>query len=160
MNPEVLAKLNAFRDKASALGREADELAAEIAGLVATENQRRLDRGRGSLLSISAERMGRVCEAVQRAAGFVPSDLEFKALALADDPDALYGRLREAVKSLGPSDRKGFARGKAVFDFEKKSLSSTETTAVLQWRVRRQPDEPVSYRNQQTSVGVIGFESR
>lgn len=79
-----------------------------------------------------------------------------KAIALGDDPEALLDRLRETADFL--ESRLGTLFRpikKCRFDFENKRLYSIEEELYLQWQLRCKPDEPISYRNQQTNRGVV-----
>lgn len=76
---------------------------------------------------------------------------EQKALAIGNDKKLLLKRLNEAKACLNNEGKKLFQS--CTYDFENKRLVGNG--AVLQWRVRRYPDQPESYENQQTSVGVV-----
>jgi len=78
------------------------------------------------------------------------SENEKKALALASDPAALLKRLQEARSVL--TDRRRFGKGR--FDFAGRRLIGSNGLA-LQWRTRMEPDQPESYRNQQTTRGCV-----
>lgn len=75
---------------------------------------------------------------------------ERAALALASDPAALRRRLQEARSVM--TDRKRFGKGR--FDFAGRRLIGDNSLA-LQWLTRLEPDQPESYRNQQTNRGCV-----
>jgi hypothetical protein len=64
---------------------------------------------------------------------------------------ALRKRLDEAVSVM--KDKSIFKN--AIFDFENKRLITREGKWILQWKIRKYPDKPISYENQQTSVGTV-----
>ena len=74
------------------------------------------------------------------------------ALALASNPAKLRKRLHEARSVLTAVGRKAFGRGR--FDFHGRRLIGNNGLA-LQWLTRPEPDQPVNYRNQQTTVGCV-----
>ncbi len=76
--------------------------------------------------------------------------IEQRALAIANNRTALRKRLNEARSVL--TNPRQFGRGK--FDFEKKRLIGDNGLA-LQWLLRPEPDQPPSYRNQQTNQGTV-----
>lgn len=78
---------------------------------------------------------------------------EDAARAVGDDPKLLEKRLMEAVGIL--KDRAEFKD--ATFDFDNKRLVG-KNGAVLQWRLRNNPDKPVAYENQQTNRGGVYYE--
>jgi uncharacterized protein (TIGR02594 family) len=82
-----------------------------------------------------------------------PTELELKAAAIGDDPAALKKRLNEAKSVLSNLAKKKMGAGK--LDLENKRLIADDGSFALQWRVRRSPSEPISYENQQTSIGVV-----
>lgn len=47
-----------------------------------------------------------------------------------------------------------FGKG-ASFDFDNKRIVSSDGKLALQWMLRDRPDQPESYRNQQTNQGVV-----
>ena len=75
---------------------------------------------------------------------------EQEAFAVASKPVALRKRLLEARGVL--TDRKQF--GKGTFDFAHRRLIGDNGLA-LQWSPRMEPDQPISYRNQQTTRGCV-----
>ena len=81
------------------------------------------------------------------------STAEEKARALGSDPVALAARLLMTVDCLLPQDRRRFKS--ARFDFEAKSLIGDG--ARLTWRMRRYPEQPEHYHNQQSSVGYVAL---
>jgi hypothetical protein len=78
--------------------------------------------------------------------------IEEKARAVGDNPVELLRRLRSAEQMLMPRHREKFRQPR--FSFKEKRLYG-QRGYYLQWTVRRHPDEPVSYYNQQTSVGTV-----
>jgi hypothetical protein len=79
------------------------------------------------------------------------------ALALGGDKVALRRRLYEARALLSKWALAYFSpREVCAFDFEKKRLVGLDGY-YLQWQIRRNPDEPDSYENQQTSVGSVSL---
>ena len=78
--------------------------------------------------------------------------LEQVAVTVGENRKQLRQRLMEARAVLVREIREGFGKGK--FDFERKQLVG-ENGFVLQWLVREWPDQPVSYKNQQTSRGTV-----
>jgi len=84
--------------------------------------------------------------------------LEQKAMAIRNSRPALRALFKETLSCLYPEDRRAF-KG-ARLDFDKARLVSADGCLFLQWRLRNNPDEPESYRNQQTSRGsVMLFET-
>ena len=75
---------------------------------------------------------------------------------LSEDRKWLKQRLLRAKGCLGDPARKAFAPWK--FDFRKKQLKGKGV--VLQWQTRLHPTRPVSYRNQQTSIGIVVLKRR
>lgn len=78
--------------------------------------------------------------------------LEQIAETVGDNRKQLRNRLMEAKAVLADPIRKGF--GKGTFDFEKKQLVG-DNGYVLQWQIRLHPDQPPSFKNQQTSRGAV-----
>ena len=86
------------------------------------------------------------------------STLEQKAMSIRNSRPALLARFKETLSCLCPEDRRAF-KG-ARLDFDAARLVSVDGRLILQWRLRNNPDMPVSYRNQQTSRGsVMLFEA-
>lgn len=77
--------------------------------------------------------------------------LEEKAIATGQNKTKLKKRLMEAKSVLNNEATKLFKNSK--FDFENKKLIGDGYS--LQWRVRKDPNKPESYENQQTSVGTV-----
>lgn len=80
------------------------------------------------------------------------SELEKKAMALGEDEQQLETRLQSARYLLIDEYRPYFR--KPTYDFAGKRLVGSEGY-VLQWKLRRNPDAPENYENQQTSVGIV-----
>jgi len=74
------------------------------------------------------------------------SEAEKQAIALGNDKKALRKRLNEGARILT-----GKSPSKWVMDFDKKTLSGDGYT--VQWVVRQDIGKPISYHNQQTTVG-------
>lgn len=79
---------------------------------------------------------------------------EARARLVGDDPEALLWRLKDCVSCLSKGTRTKLAHAK--FDFENKRLVGDGV--ALQWKLRERPDDPVSYRNQQTNIGIVVVE--
>lgn len=82
------------------------------------------------------------------------SAAEARALALGDDATALRRRLEQAASDLRPELRARMRR--PAFDPITRTL--TGDGLRLWWQLRRRPDLPESYDNQQTSTGYIIVE--
>ena len=80
-------------------------------------------------------------------------EVEDRARAIGESRVLLLRRLKEARLVLNTPGREGFQ--KLIFDFANKRLISDDGTLALQLLVRRFPNEPVGYENQQTSTGVV-----
>lgn len=80
-------------------------------------------------------------------------DNETKARIIGNSPAKLKKRLTDTRSLLQDDARKKF--GKGSFDYTHKRLISDDGTWALQWAMRRDPDSPESYENQQTSVGTV-----
>ena len=81
------------------------------------------------------------------------TDPEEQARAIGESKTLLKKRLLEARSVLNTEGRKAFR--KYTFDFDNKRLVSEDGKLVLQWRVRRHPSWPESYKNQQTNTGTV-----
>ena len=79
--------------------------------------------------------------------------LEEQAIMLSLDKKQLYRRMREAVSVMSDWLQPHFAVKATRFDFEGKRLVGADGY-ILQWNTRKHPACPVSYDNQQCSVGV------
>lgn len=79
--------------------------------------------------------------------------LEDKARQLGNDPKALHERLLRARRVLAAEYK--WILDRYTFDFDGKRLVSKCETHALCWRIRTNPDEPISYVNQQTSQGEV-----
>ena len=77
---------------------------------------------------------------------------ERAARALASKPADLRKRLQDAKSVLTREYAKRFGKGR--FDFHGKRLVG-ENGLILQWLTRMYPDQPISYRNQQTNRGTV-----
>ncbi|KKN01179.1 hypothetical protein LCGC14_1130200 [marine sediment metagenome] len=62
-------------------------------------------------------------------------------------------RLLDARLTMTLSARKDF--GKGMYQFNHRRLVSDDGTWALVWQLRKQPNEPISYENQQTSIGTV-----
>ncbi len=76
-----------------------------------------------------------------------PDSNEAKAIALGNDKAALHKRLKGGARILT-----GRATSKWHYDFNAKTLTGDGFT--VQWALQGKPDEPISYSNQQTTVGT------
>lgn len=79
--------------------------------------------------------------------------LERKAEAVGENPKSLLRRLNEARSCLASDWKDSFKN--ARFDKANKRLVSSCGCYALEWRLRTEPDEPVSYENQQTATGTV-----
>jgi len=79
-------------------------------------------------------------------------ELEKMANEVGNDKARLKKRLLDAKSCLLDTYRKEFKKYK--YDFNKKRLIGSNGY-FLQWQVREYPNNPESYYNQQTSVGVV-----
>ncbi len=79
--------------------------------------------------------------------------LEEKATELGRDQKRLKKRLKIARDRLLNSVGKFFSPG--TFDYKNKRWLSNDGSLALQWSVRKRPDEPINYENQQTSIGYV-----
>ncbi len=82
---------------------------------------------------------------------------EQDALEVGANKKELLKRLRWTVGVLNSRYSKFFRRVYQQFDFDQKRLYGFDGF-YLQWRLRLNPDEPESYENQQTSIGVVTLE--
>ena len=78
---------------------------------------------------------------------------EQPSIAVGNDKKALTRQLLDARYCLKDEYRKLFKKKKV--DFKHKSMLSDCGKYALIWQVRRYPDEPVCYNNQQTSQGCV-----
>ena len=92
-----------------------------------------------------------VHDAVRAEHGPVPH-AELLARAIADDPAALKARFDITLDVFVPDLRKRFQRPQ--FDFEAKALIGDDGLALV-YKIRPNPDQPIAYRNQQTSLGIV-----
>jgi hypothetical protein len=80
------------------------------------------------------------------------ASVEQAALAIGNNRQALRKRLQEARSCLTSEVSRLF--GKGQFDFANRRLIGANGL-TLQWLVRRHPDQPTSYHNQQTNCGIV-----
>ena len=78
-------------------------------------------------------------------------EMETKAWAVANNPTLLRFELNQAKSCLARWIKPFFRAAK--FDFNNKRLMGDGY--ALQWKLRRFPNCPESYENQQTSRGII-----
>ena len=87
----------------------------------------------------------------------VAVDIILKAIASFNTKTKLRKRINEYISCLdNKEDKENFRKGELQFD--KRRLISKDSKFVLQWKIRENPNLPVSYENQQTSIGKIQFE--
>lgn len=79
---------------------------------------------------------------------------EEQALAVSNSRTLLRKRINSAKTMLIKEYRLLFGKG-ASFDFDNKRIVSSDGKLALQWMLRDRPDQPESYRNQQTNQGVV-----
>lgn len=79
------------------------------------------------------------------------TDIELEAIEYGKDIEAVEKRVKSA-RSLLVDDCMNDFKGAR---FDDKTLSLIGKNWVLQWRIRPYPEEEISYRNQQTSQGVV-----
>lgn len=86
--------------------------------------------------------------------------LERQARTVGGNRDLLHRHLDIAKTILLPNEypsrydfKEYFKPGR--FEFDNKRLVSECGTYALQWSVREDPKSPISYENQQTSVGSV-----
>lgn len=84
------------------------------------------------------------------------TDNEKKARELAKDRKWLLKRLLSAKNCLDRIIQGHHTPWK--FDFQTKRLISKSGRIVLQWQIRRHPERPINYENQQTSTGTVIFK--
>ena len=77
------------------------------------------------------------------------------AAAVGSSRAMLRRRLHDARSCLIRELKPKFRNGKV--DFHNKRLVSECGRYALQWRLRREPDKPESYENQQTNIGSVSF---
>jgi len=75
------------------------------------------------------------------------------ALECVSTPAKLRKRLNEARSRLADWIRPRFRN--ATLDVANKRLLSEDGKVALQWQLRRKPEEPESYENQQTNTGMV-----
>jgi hypothetical protein len=81
---------------------------------------------------------------------------EKEARGLARDRKKLHKRLLSAKNCLLGTAWTHHAPW--TFNFHTKRLIPKNRKFVLQWKVRKHPERPESYENQQTSVGIVVLE--
>ena len=84
------------------------------------------------------------------------SHAELLARAIADNPAALRARFSMTLEMFVPDVRKRFNNPR--FDAETRTLIGDGV--MLVYHIRRYPDQPISYRNQQTSLGFVEVKER
>ena len=84
--------------------------------------------------------------------------MEKKALDSVSTNTKMKKRLKDAVSSLRHPYSAMFKKEK--LDFVRKCMISDGDDYELCWRVREKPHKPVSYRNQQTSIGFVELKRR
>jgi hypothetical protein len=84
------------------------------------------------------------------------TDNEKKAIQLSKDRERLRQRLLSAKSCLTGAVQLHY--GPWSFNFQAKRLVSKNRKFALQWQVRKYPDMPVSYENQQTNIGTVTFK--
>jgi hypothetical protein len=77
--------------------------------------------------------------------------VEEKAVKLASDPKTLRERFSEYLHTFGEKSS-GYK-----LNFKEKTYIKTYPLGkvVLTWKLRESPDKPISYLNQQTSIGFV-----
>jgi len=80
------------------------------------------------------------------------ADIEHAARIIGNDRKALRKRLQKARACLTAEVSRLFGKGK--FDFANRRLIG-DNGLTLQWRMRRYPNLPESYHNQQTNCGIV-----
>lgn len=110
--------------------------------MIATEIESQV--GPGTMINIG----GWVMQAVR------PLTLEEKAIQFGESSQNVIKSLRNALKLLNSDIRTGFGKGKLHLD----SKCLKGLNGILRWKLRVQPNQPISYENQQTSIGVVVFE--
>lgn len=117
-----------------------------VSGYLATPWARRCYCSRPFLFSISVVLCGDDMDKIT-------AEIEAQALAIAADPKRLKQHLLENKGYFLKKYRDRFRKYR--FDFASRRLFSADGTLFLEWRLRPQPDQPVSYDNQQTSQGCV-----
>ena len=82
-----------------------------------------------------------------------PLTLEEKAIEFGESSQNVIKSLRHSLKMLRADIRADFGKGR--LNLENKCLEGRNGT--LRWQVRVDPNEPISYNNQQTSIGDVVF---
>lgn len=77
--------------------------------------------------------------------------LEDKAISFGNNRKSLRKKLNSAKNKLNLTDL--FIN--PIFNFERKMLISSDGKLALKWQIRNKPNEPISYENQQTPIGVV-----
>jgi len=85
------------------------------------------------------------------------SRFELEALKLGTDRKRLEKRLQAAWSILEMQSRRDFGHGR--FDFNGRRLLG-DNGMVLQWQTRNKPDEPITYQNQQTVIGIVSYSTK
>ena len=82
-------------------------------------------------------------------------ELEETARLIGDNPLALERELKSAFEVMFDQDQKRFS--KKIFDLKNKRMLSDDGTKALQWKLRSNPNQPISHDNQQTSRGYVSI---
>jgi hypothetical protein len=91
-----------------------------------------------------------VHNAVRAAHGPVPH-AELLARAIADNPAALRARFSMTLEMFVPDVRKRFSNPR----FDAEAMTLIGDGVMLVYHIRRHSDQPISYHNQQTSLGFV-----
>ena len=83
-------------------------------------------------------------------------DLNVEQLArhIGDDPKLCEERLRDAATFYVPEYRQLFAK-KAIFVASEKRLYAYDGIHLLEYRLRDDPNAPITLLNQQTNMGAV-----
>ena len=84
------------------------------------------------------------------------NSLEEMAMSVGNNRIMLRERFREAISTMNREDRRLFSTTKLDFE-NKRAYSTADPSRYLQWLLRAYPDAPISYENQQTSLGRVYF---
>lgn len=79
---------------------------------------------------------------------------EDKAIDVGNDPNQLRVQLLTARSLLEKRVKQTNWKSYEI-DYVNKRIVSDDGRYALQWKLRPNPDEPISYNNQQTSVGCV-----
>lgn len=81
-------------------------------------------------------------------------NVEQLARHIGDDPKLCEERLRDAATFYIPEYRNLFKRG-AIFVASEKRLYARDGVHLLEYRLRDDPNAPITLLNQQTSMGIV-----